>query len=307
MMDYKDYYKILGVEKNASEKEIKAAYRKLAREYHPDVNPNNPAAEAKFKEINEANEVLGTPEKRAKYDQLGANWQQWQQAGRAPGGFNWQQWSNAPGGSRETNINFEDLFGGRAGGNADFSDFFSTFFAGGMGPQGSRARAGQDSEHEIEITLAEAYNGTLRALSNNGKRIDVRIPAGANNGTKVRVRGQGYAGVNGGADGDLYLKVKITPDAHFERKEDDLHTTVPVDLYTAVLGGEITVPTLAGEVKLKIPEGAQNGQTFRLRGKGMPQLRKSGQHGDLYARLDVRLPSSLTPQQRQLFEQLREL
>ncbi len=313
-MDYKDYYKILGVDKKASEKEIKAAYRKLARKYHPDMNPNNPQAEARFKEINEAHEVLSDPQKRAKYDQLGADWQRWQQMGGRPGDFDWSQWAAAggPGGGR-VNVRYgnpEDLEG-LFGGGSPFSDFFTSIFGGGM-PRGAggfnvrtRPQTGQDLEHEVEISLAEAYHGTSRLVNKEGRRLEVKIPAGAKTGTKVRMRGVGGEGMRGGQAGDLYLKVKVAADPRFERKDNDLYVTTPVDLYTAVLGGEVRVPTMNGEVTLKIPAGSQNGQTFRLRGKGMPKIGQAGEHGDLYARLDVRLPTKLTPRQRELFEQLR--
>jgi curved DNA-binding protein len=308
-MEYKDYYKILGVDKNASEKEIKSAYRKLARQHHPDVNPDDPKAEALFKDINEAYEVLGDKEKRSKYDQLGASWQRWQQAGRS-GGFNWAQWASGAGGDPRVNVRFdnaEDLFGG------DFSDFFTTIFGGGA--PGTRRtyqsrrqpQAGQDIEHELKISLAEAYHGTNRLINKNGRRLEVKIPAGAKTGTKVRVRGEGEASFSGGRSGDLYLKVKVVDDMGFERKEDDLYLKVPVDLYTAILGGQIRVSTLSGDVNLKIPPASQNGQTFRLRGKGMPKLHKSGEYGDLYAQLEVQLPKHISPEQRKLFEQLRQL
>ena len=318
-MEYKDYYKTLGVNKNATDKEIKSAFRKLARKHHPDVNPNDPQAEARIKEINEAYEVLGDSEKRAKYDQLGTDWQDWQRGGGRPGDFDWSRWTTAPGGERAhvrygTPEDLEDLFGS----GSPFSDFFDSIFGGlggrarGFGgTQGSerqsRLRRGQDLEHEIEISLAEAFHGTTRLLSKDGRRLEVRIPPGAKTGTRVRVRGEGGGGVTGGQAGDLYLKVRVATDARFERKGDDLHMSVPVDLYTAVLGGEVRVATLAGEVKLKVPAGSQNGQVFRLRGKGMPKLRQPAEHGDLYARLDVRLPTNLTPEQRELFEQLRRL
>lgn len=318
-MEYKDYYEILGVDKNASEKEIKAAYRKLARQYHPDVNPNDPQAEARFKEINEAHEVLADSEKRAKYDQLGADWQRWQRSGGQPGDFDWSRWTTAPGGERVyvrhgTPEDLEDLFGD----GSPFSDFFSSIF-GGMGGRAPgmggfegfeyqpRPQRGQDLEHEVGISLAEAYHGTTRLLTRDGRRLEVKIPPGARTGTRVRMRGEGGSGMAGAQPGHLYLKVKVARDPRFERKGDDLHVSVPLDLYTAVLGGEVRVPTLAGDVKLKIPAGSQNGQTFRLRGKGMPKLRRPSEHGDLYARLDVRLPTKLTPEQSELFEQLRRL
>lgn len=320
-MEYKDYYKTLGVNKNASEKEIKSAYRKLARQYHPDVNKDDSNAEEKFKEVNEAYEVLSDPQKRSKYDQLGANWSRWQQAGGRPGDFDWSQWFGggvgAPGGQRVrvqygTPENLNDLFGG----GSPFSDFFTSIF-GEMGgnPRRSRTQAytteqptalnGRDIEHELEISLAEAYRGTTRIINKDGRRLEVKIPAGAKTGTKVRLRNEGNRGLGG--TGDLYLKVKVASDPRFERKGDNLYTDVPVNLYTAVLGGEVRVPTLAGDVKLKIPAGAQNRQKMRLRGRGMPRLKKTGDHGDLIVRLDVRLPEKLSAEQRRLFEKLREL
>jgi len=304
-MDYKNYYDVLGVNKNASEKEIKSAYRKLARQYHPDVNPDNPQAERKFKEVNEAYEVLGSSDKRQKYDQLGADWKRWQQTGQRPGDFDWSQWMGPGSSGGPNNVNFDDILG------SDFSDFFSSIFAGGS-PGGrtqyqTRARTGQDIEHTIQITLPEAYHGTIRTLSNDGRRLEVKIPAGAKTGTKVRVRGEGHIGYNGGASGDLYLNVKVAEHDQFDRKEQNLYVTIPVSLYTAVLGGEVKVPTLAGEVTLTIPSGSQNGQKFRLRGKGMPNLRQSTEYGDLYATLDVRLPMSLSTEQKTLFEQLQTL
>ncbi|HRV91212.1 MAG TPA: J domain-containing protein [Anaerolineae bacterium] len=321
-MEYKDYYKTLGVSKNATEKEIKSAYRKLARQHHPDVNPDNPSAEARFKEVNEAYEVLGDAEKRKKYDQLGADWRRWEQAGQN-GGFDWSQWmggmgnAGGPGGprvrvqyGRPDDLN--DLFGNGGGG---FSDFFNAIFGDmGMGSAGGRSgfrsqpqgQIGQDIEQELEISLTEAYHGTTRLLSKDGRRLEVKIPAGAKTGTKVRMRGEGQPGY-GGQAGDLYLKVKVAHDPRFERRGDNLHVTVPVDLYTAVLGGEVRVPTMTGDVKLKIPAGAQNGQKFRLRGKGMPKLRHKNEYGDLYAQLEVKLPKSITPEQRTLFEKLRDM
>lgn len=318
-MDYKDYYKILGVDKNANEKEIKSAFRKLAREHHPDVNPDDPQAEARFKEINEAYEVLSDSGKRAKYDQLGSDWQRWQRSGGRPGDFDWSQWTTAPGGER-VHVRYgapedlEDLFGG----GGPFSDFFNSIF-GGLGGSARRTGGfggfdyqpqplrGQDLEHEVEISLAEAYQGTTRVLTKDGRRLEVKIPPGAKTGTRVRIRGEGGSGGGSGQAGDLYLKVKVAVDPRFQRDGDDVHATVPVDLYTAVLGGEVIVPTLAGDVKLKIPPGSQNGRIFRLRGKGMPRLRQASEYGALYARLDVRLPTTLTSKQRELFEQLRQL
>lgn len=313
-MEYKDYYKILSVDKNATDKEIKSAYRRLARQVHPDVNPDDPQAEERFKEINEAYEVLSDPEKRGKYDQLGADWQRWQQTGGRPGEYDWSQWATGQPGGRVhvrygTPEDLEDLFGG----GSPFSDFFSQMFGGMGGGRGGsgfeyqmRPQAGRDLEQEVEITLEEAYHGTTRLLQKDGQRLEVSIPAGAKTGTRVRMSGQGGPGSAGAPSGDLYLRVKVQPDPRFERKDNDLYTTVPVDLFTMVLGGEVQVPTLSGHAVLTIPAGTQNGRTFRLRGKGMPSLRNSKQKGDLYAQVRVQLPEKVTSQQRELWEQLRQ-
>jgi curved DNA-binding protein len=313
-MDYKDYYQVLGVDKSSSDKEIKRAFRRLARQHHPDVNPDDAQAEERFKEINEAYEVLSDQEKRQKYDQLGADWQRWQQTGGRPGDFNWGRWtSGRPGDGVHvrygTPDDMEDLFGGGA-----FSDFFSQVFGGmGAGHGGGgyqyqmRPQRGQDYEQPVEITLQEAHRGTSRVLQKEDQRLEVKIPAGARTGTRVRMSGEGGPGPAGGPAGDLYLRVTVLPDPRFERKGDDLHTILPVDLYTMVLGGEVRVPTLTGEVVLTIPAGTQNGRSFRLRGKGMPRLRKSAESGDLYAKVEVRLPAKLTTRQQELFEELQQL
>jgi len=315
-MEYKDYYDILGVSRDADEKEIKRAFRRLARKHHPDVNPGDPEAEERFKEINEAYEVLSDPEKRRKYDQLGADWSRWQQTGGRPGDFDWSRWTTgAPGGQRVyvrqgTPEDLEDLFGGAS----PFSDFFAQIF-GGMGTRAApggfehrvRPQRGQDYEQEFEISLREAYQGTTRVLQKDGRRLEVKIPPGAYTGTRVRMAGEGRPGAAGGEAGDLYLRVKVAPDPQFERKGDDLYVIVPVDLYTAILGGEVRVPTLSGPVMLTIPAGTQNGRVFRLRGRGMPHLRQPDQHGDLYAEVDVRLPTDLGPRQRELFEELQRI
>jgi curved DNA-binding protein len=317
-MEYKDYYKVLGVSRDANEKEIKSAFRKLARECHPDVNPGDLDCEERFKEINEAYEALSDSEKRAKYDQLGAEWQRYQQAGGQPGGFNWGQWTTgAPGEGQRVHMRYgtpedlEDIFGGAS----PFSDFFTSIF-GGMGgarPGGAREgytyrprpRRGQDYEQKVGITLREAYQGTTRILEKDGRHLEVAIPPGAKTGTRVRMSGEGGQGAASGESGDLYLRVRVQTDPVFEREGDDLRVSVSVDLYTAVLGGEVRVPTLSGPVMLTIPEGTQNERVFRLRSKGIPRLRDSKQHGDLYARVDVQLPTDLTPRQRELFEELR--
>lgn len=308
-MEYRDYYKILGVERSASEKEIKQAYRRLARQYHPDVNKSS-GAEERFKEINEAYQVLSDSEKRQKYDQLGDSWQSWQRRG-APGGFDWSQWTTTgrPGGGR---VRMEygdlgDLFG--QGGMGGFSDFFESIFGGAAGPQATqRMRArGQDYEQPVQITLEEAFRGGTRLLQRDGQRLEMRIPPGVRTGSRVRMAGQGGPGVGGGPQGDLYLKVEVLPHSDYERKGDDLFREVDVDLYAAVLGGEVRVPTLDGEVMLTIPSGTSGGRVFRLRGKGMPKLRNPKDHGDLYVTVRIRVPQNLTDREKDLFSQLARL
>jgi curved DNA-binding protein len=292
-MEYKDYYKILGVPKSASEKEIKAAYRRLARKHHPDVNPGNKEAEARFKEIGEAYDVLSDKDKRRRYDQLGENW--------AAFGRQAQGW---PGGG--VRIDFEDLGGGGGG----FSDFFKTFFGGGaatgFGGGDDIFRQASDAEAEVDLTLSEVLRGTTReiALEGSRRRVEVKIPAGVRDGSRVRVAGEGGRGA-GGRRGDLYLRVRVAPDPVFERRGDDLQTTIRVPLSAAVLGGEAQVATLEGAVGIKIPPGTPLGQVFRLRGHGLPRLGEKGVRGDLLATLAVDLPRSLTPRQKELFEELR--
>lgn len=303
-MEYKDYYKVLGVPRDADEQEIKKAYRKLAVKFHPDKNPGDRQAEERFKEINEAYEVLGDSTKRAKYDQLGQSYQDWERMGRQPGGFDWSQWTGgAPGGVRVEVGDLDDLFGG------GFSDFFNAIFGGmpgtGEGFSGRSGGRGRDLEQPVTISLSEAYTGATRSLTRNGKRLEVKIPPGASSGTRVRISGQGEAGQR--QAGDLYLTVEVAPDPRFERKDDDLYTNVMVDLPTAVLGGEATVATPAGQVVLTIPPGSQPEQTFRLKGRGMPRLRKSKDHGDLYARLNVEIPRNLTKREKELFQELASL
>jgi DnaJ-class molecular chaperone len=306
-MEYKDYYKILGVAKTASDKEIKAAYRRLARKYHPDVNKGDAKAEATFKEINEANEVLSDPQKRGRYDQLGANWSAFR--GVPPGG------PGFPGG-RRVRVN---VGGFGAEGFTDFSDFFNTFFAGGGGVgdidevlrrgRVSEPARGQDLEYAVELTLEEVLHGTRRTAdvgdAHAPRRVEVRIPAGIRDGARVRAAGEG-AGA-GGARGDLYLRVRVLPHATFVRDGDDLRASFTVPLTTAVLGGEAPVPTLEGQASIKIPAGTPLGRVFRLRGRGLPRLEKGGGRGDLLAQLNVALPESLTDRERELFEELRGL
>ncbi len=298
-MEFKDYYKILGVDKNATEKEIRNAYRRLARKLHPDVNPDK-AAQEKFKEVNEAYEVLSDPAKRRKYDTLGANWQQYEQYQRA-GGQGPFQWGS--GGTQYrifTQEDLGDLFGDLGG----FSDFFRTVFGGDFVRTQTRPQRGQDLEQTLEITLEEAYRGTTRILQKDGRRLEIKIPPGVKTGSKIRYAGEGYPSPNGGSPGDLFLRIQIAPHPTFERDGDDLRCEVPVDLYTALLGGEVTIPTLKGQVVLKIPPETQAGKTFRLAGQGMPRLNAPNTFGDLYVKVRIVLPEHLTREERELFIKL---
>ena len=335
-MEFKDYYQTLGVTKTSTDKEIKQAFRKLARKFHPDVNPGDKSSESKFKEINEAYEVLGDAEKRRKYDELGANWRMYEQAQQQggagfPGGGNpfggfgggaQDAWTinmgGAPGGGGYRTMSQEEMH--ELFGNEDpFSDFFRTFFggAGAREPSGRtrgrspRSQKGQDIEHEVELTLEEAYHGATRRVSikqgGHARTVDVRIPVGVRDGSRVRAAGEGASGANGGTSGDLYLRVQVKPHAVFERDGTDLRTRVAVPVTTAVLGGEAQVPTVTGSVRLKIPEGTQNGQVFRLKGHGMPHVGKADTRGDLYASVEVQLPRALSKEQRQHYEALQKL
>lgn len=316
-MEYKDYYKILGVDRKATEDAIKHAYRKLALKYHPDRNPGNKQAEEKFKEINEAYQVLSDPEKRARYDQLGESYARWQQRG-APGGFNWEEWfTQAPGGGtvRIEYGDLGDIFSGA--GLGEFSEFFRRIF-GGMPDlrsdytktTSSRRSGGpttsQPYQQKVIISLTEAYQGTSRRIEVNGRKREVIIPRGARTGTKVRVA-EAISSAPNQPKSDLYLVIEVADDPRFERKDDDLYTDVKIDLFTAVLGGEVTVPTLAGNVLLSIPPGTQPGQTFRLSRKGMPHLKNPDTYGDLYVKVSVQIPRNLTQAQKDLFMQLRQL
>ncbi|MDE2638550.1 MAG: J domain-containing protein [Chloroflexota bacterium] len=276
----RDYYDVLGVARNADDDEIKRAFRQKAKQYHPDANPDSPTAEARFKEVSEAYEVLGDDEKRSAYDRFGENWQQYQ-------GFNGQH----------------PYAGGAEA--ADFSDIFESFFGGGYQRGGAFPRAGQDIEQALTISLREAYEGTQRIVSKGGRDITVQIPRGAATGTKVRLAGEGRPGSNGGPAGHLYLVVDVSPDPQFERQGDDLLVDVKVDAFTAMLSGQVNVPTLDRPLRLTIPPGAQPGQKLRLGGKGMPKLRQDGAFGDLLARLVITVPATLDAAQRDLAERLR--
>jgi curved DNA-binding protein len=287
----KNYYETLGVSKTANDKEIKQAFRKLAKKYHPDANPNDPSAESKFKEINEAYEVLSDTEKRAQYDQFGSTYQQF--GGARNGGY-------------YTNVNTQD---------SPFGDILESLFSN-FGRTSERGRSqqeqpfdmratGRDLEQKVTISLQEAYTGTSRLVTKGSRKVKVTIPPGATTGTRIRLAGEGEAGSYGGHAGDLYLIVEVEPDSRFERDGDNLTVEVRLDVFTALLGGEIEVLTLDRPVRLKIKPGTQSGRKFRIAGKGMPVLRKDGEFGDLYARILISVPENLTNEQRELIEKLR--
>lgn len=299
-MDYQDYYAVLGVPRTASEKEIRAAYRAKARELHPDLHPGDKQIEEEFKRVNEAYEVLSNPEKRRKYDELGAHWNEfeaWGRAERQAGASGWPfggqfGYAEAPGA-------FEDLFGYQH----PFSDFFETFFGRPRGP-----RPGADVLQPISISLEEAYRGATRTLEIPGpagnRRIEVNIPAGVDTGTRIRLAGMGAPGWEGGPPGDLYVLVEVEPSDRFERRGENLYTQVRIPLTTALLGGEVEVPTVTGRVLLKIPAETQNGRVFRLRGKGMPRVGQPSRHGDLFAEIYVELPRRLSEREKELVREL---
>jgi curved DNA-binding protein len=315
-MEYRDYYQLLNISKTASQDEIKKAYRKLAREYHPDVNPDDPNAEEKFKDINEAYQVLSDTEKREKYDRFGSQWKQYQQTGGRSEDFDWSQWAaqgqrGGPQYRTVTQDEFEQMFGGGLGG---FSDFFETLFGGTAGTRSTRRTTGgpsyqrvqksSDVEHTVEITLEEAFHGTTRLLKfEDGRRIEATIPPGVKTGSKIRLSGQGGSGMSG--SGDLFLKIKVQPHPKFKREGDHIRVDQPVDFFTALLGGEVTVSTLDKAVKLTIPPETDSGKTFRLKGLGMPTLGNPGQRGDLFAEVEVQVPKNLTAEQKEQFKALQ--
>lgn len=305
-MAFIDYYEVLGVPRNADEKEIRKAYRKLARKYHPDVNPGDTDAEQKFKQINEANAVLSDPEKRKKYDQYGENWEhadayekaKSQQRQRSQGGF------GDPGGQWQ-----QFTYSGDAG---DFSDFFNEMFgragAGGGDPFGAfRSMKGQDFNAQVELRLTDTLETQKQILNVNGNKIRITIPAGIEDGQTIRIKGQGGPGIQGGQKGDLYITFHIINNTAFRREGSHLMQDLPIDLYTAVLGGDIMIDTLQGKLKIKIPAGTQPGEIIRLKGKGMPVYKKDNQYGDLLLTIKVELPRNLTPKQKQLFEELAKI
>lgn len=313
-MDYKDYYKILGIDKTATQDEIKKAYRKLAVKYHPDKNPGDKSAEEKFKEISEANEVLSDPDKRKLYDELGANWKQYQQAGFKPGAEGGHNRYSQAGPGGQYYYEFEgDPSEYFSGGGGQFHDFFEALFgsrrsksaSGHGGFAGFDAhRPGGDLAGEINITLQEAFSGTERIVNLGGKKIKVKIKPGAYDGLQLKVKGKGEKGSTGQA-GDLYLTIRVEPNPVFERRGNDLYMEVPVDLFTALLGGKLEIFTLSGKVNITVPEGMQNGKLLRLKGKGMPVYGTTS-NGDLYVKLNVQLPEKLNDEQKELAKKLRD-
>lgn len=292
-MEFIDYYKILGLEKNASDDDIKKAYRKLARKLHPDLNPNDKEAHHKFQQVNEANEVLSDPEKRKKYDQYGKDWQHADQ-------FEQQRQSQR----QRQSYGGGPQFGGDDDG--DFSSFFESMFGGGHRSRQTKFR-GQDYQAELKLSLVDAMETHPQTMTVNGKNIRITIPAGVENGQVIKLKGYGAPGVNGGPAGDLFITFVIHPHPHFKRSGNDLYTTASVDLYTAVLGGEVTIDTLKGKVKLKVKEGTQPGSKTRLKEKGFPVYKKEGAAGDLYVTWEVKLPTDLSEKEKQLFSELSKL
>ncbi len=308
-MEFKDYYKTLGVEKNATSEEIKKAYRKLAMKFHPDRNPGDKSAEEKFKEITEANEVLSDPEKRKKYDQLGANWRNYQTAGNTNANDWFRQYSSGrQGGAPNFSGDFGDLFGNIGG----FSDFFESFFGGRSHHSGGsifdRAQKGIDYEANLNITLEEAYNGTERQITVDGRKLRIKIEPGTKEGLKLRLKSQGASGKHGGERGDLYLTVHILDHPFFEVSGDDLYYNLDLNLYTAVLGGKAEIKTLDGKkVKLSIPPETDNGSLLKLKNMGFPVKHNTSKRGDLYVRIIIQMPKKLSSEEKKLFEKLASL
>jgi curved DNA-binding protein len=297
-MEFIDYYKILGLDKNASQEDIKKAYRKLARKYHPDLNPNDKEAHKKFQQINEANEVLSDPEKRKKFDQYGKDWQHAEQFEQA----RQQQYQRPPGAGRE------EFFTGDFG-EGDFSDFFESLFGGSQRSRRSSQVKfrGEDFHAELQINLTDAYKTHQQTFTVNGKNVRITIPAGIEDGQKIKLKGYGGPGINGGPPGDLYITFNLINNTRFKRVGNDLHTPVELDLYTVVLGGETTIDTLDGKVKLQVKPGTQNNSVIRLKGKGFPVYKQEGQYGDLYVTWQVKIPTHLTEKEKALFTELANL
>jgi curved DNA-binding protein len=297
-MAFIDYYKVLGIDKSATDSEIKKAYRKLARKYHPDLNPNDKEAELKFKEVNEANEVLSHPENRKKYDQYGENWQHSEE-------FEKQRQQQSRGGGQQGGFGgFEGFSGG-----GDYSDFFESMFGGRSAGSSRQTRQtkGSDYNAELHLDLKDVYTTQKRELTINGKKIRLTIPAGIENGQVIKINRMGAEGANGGPKGDLYITFTIENHTKFKLDKHNLYSTVDLDLYSAILGGEITVDTFDGKVKLKVIPGTQNGTKVKLKGKGFPVYKKEGVFGDLYITYQIVIPTNLSEKEKELFEKLVEL
>jgi curved DNA-binding protein len=320
-LEYKDYYKILGVDKNATADQIKSAYRKLAMKYHPDKTKGDKAAEEKFKEINEANEVLSNAENRKKYDELGENWKYYQQSGGNAQDFDWSQYAQGGRGQGgRTTYTYQgdpnDMFGG----GGDFSDFFESVFGGGgfggmgggtrgrhTGGRSNRAYQGNDMTAGLEITLQEAYTGTEKVFNLEGQTIKLKIKPGIKDGHVLKMTGKGGPGMNGGPSGNLLITVNILRDSVFERKGDDLYANLDVDVYIAVLGGKVDFKTLKGTIKVNIPKGTQSGKTLKLQGLGMPDYNNPMNAGNLFLKINIRVPENLSEKEIKLFEELKSL
>lgn len=303
MIEYKDYYQALDLDKNSDTEEIVKAYRKLARKYHPDVNPDDEKAATRYSDINEAHHVLTNPEARAKYDRLVAAWDAHQKFG-ADTDFSWGQWVSTSYKSDDA-IDWDTINKENSSNYSNF--FFAIFGAIDFDEKDPDAGKAQDYNQQIEITLEEVLTGTSRILRVGGRRIEVRIPKGASTGTKVRVRGEGAPSADGTTKGDLYLEIMVAQHPTLIREVDDLHMDLPVNLYTAILGGEAVVPTLKGRIKLRIPPETQAGRVFRIKGQGMPSIQNPDQRGDLYAKVVVTLPENLTEEEIELFEELADI
>jgi curved DNA-binding protein len=301
-MEFKDYYKTLGVEKTASPEDIKKSYRKLAVKYHPDKNPGDKKAEEKFKEISEAYEVLSDSDKRRKYDEMGENWKNYEQGGGQAGGFDWSQWST--GNRQGRTYTYGEGFDGE-----QFSDFFENIF--GRGFSGTRQQQGpskgHDYEAEVTLSLEEAYTGVSRHLSVNTEKLNIKIKPGISEGQVLRIRGKGGPGFNGGPRGDIYLTIHVAPHPHFERKGDDLHCDIPVEIYAAVLGGKTLIRTLKGNIRIDIPKESDSGKVLRLKGLGMPRYGKENEFGDLYAKIKITIPKDLSNEEINLYKKLSDL
>lgn len=297
-----DYYKILGLDRNASEKDIKSAYRKLARKFHPDLNPNDKEAKKKFQEINEANEVLSDPEKRKKYDQYGKDWQHAEEFQRAEQQQHQQQ-------QRRRYSSATTGFPGMDE-ESGFSDFFENLFGGYSRTSGGSRNArfrGEDYSAELELSLRDAYTTHKQELNVNGKKIRITIPAGIENGQTIKISGHGSPGINGGPAGDLYIKFSITNDPKFKRLGNDIHTTTEIDLYTAILGGEIILDTLDGKIKINVKPETQNGSKIKLKGKGFPVYKSNNDFGDMYVTFSIKIPQNLTDKEKELYSQLSKI